>query len=293
MQNNSTKSGFISVIGRTNAGKSSIINALSECKIALTSRKQNATRRKIRAIIMHENAQLIFTDTPGLHQSQKKFNQALINTALKSLDDCDLVLFVASALDNTSEYERFLKLQAKAQHVVVLNKVDLLSNEALLQRLAQYSPFAPHFKAIIPFSCKQKSYKKPLLDELTKHLNEHPYFFDPELLSDTSEKELFRDFILEALFENFSDELPYCCEVFVESVREEAEISFINAIIITDNAHHKAILIGKNGTSLKRLGKAARQIIAEFTHKKIMLRLFVQVKPAWQKDENFLKKVIF
>lgn len=288
-----TKSGFISVLGRTNAGKSSLINVLSECKIALTSHKQNATRRKVRAIIMHEKAQLIFTDTPGLHKSEKKLNQALINNALKSLDDCDLVLFVSSALDDTSEYERFLELKAKAPHIVILNKVDLLKNEALLQKLAQYSKFSPYFKAIIPFSCKHKSYKKPLLDELVKHLNEHPYFFDPELLSDTSEKDLFRDFILEALFENFSDELPYCCEVFVEKVREEAEISFIDAIIITDNAQHKAMLIGKNANAIKRLGKAARAIISDFTGKKTMLQLIVQVKTAWQNDENFLKKVVF
>lgn len=287
------KSGFVSVIGRTNAGKSSLINALSECKLALTSHKQNATRRKIRAIIMHEGAQIIFTDTPGLHQSDKKFNQMLVNSALQSIDGCDLVLFMASILDDTSEYERFLQSTPKAQHIVLLNKVDLANNEAVLQKLAEYAKFSQYFKAIVPFSCKQKSYKKPLLDEITKHLPEHPYFFEAEFLTDTNEKELFRDFILEALFENFSDELPYACEVFVESVREMPDITHINATIITDNAHHKAILIGKGGTAIKRLGKSARLIIAKFTQKRIMLNLFVQVKPAWQNDENFLKKVVF
>ena len=283
----------MSVIGRTNAGKSSLINALSERKLALISHKQNATRRKIRAIIMQDDAQIIFTDTPGLHQSEKKFNQMLINSALQSVGECDLVLFVASVLDDTSEYERFLKNAPKAAHIVLLNKVDLVRNENLLQKLAEYAKFSQHFKAIVPFSCKQKSYKKSLLDEIIKHLPEHPYFFDPEFLTDTNEKELFRDFILEALFDNFSDELPYSCEVFVESVREMPDITHINATIITDNAHHKAILIGKNGAAIKRLGKSARLTIAEFTGKKIMLNLFVQVKPAWQNDEIFLKKVVF
>lgn len=287
------KSGFVSVIGRTNTGKSSLINALSERKIALSSHKQNATRRKVNAIIMHDNAQIILTDTPGLHKSEKKFNQMLIDTALQSLNECDLVLFVVSVFDDLSEYESFLQYKLKVPHLVVLNKVDLVTNETLLQKLPLYSVYAGHFKAIIPFSCKKKTYKKPLLDELVKYLPEHPYFFDPEFLTDTNEKELFRDFILEALYENFSDELPYCCEVFVEQVSEKENITFIDATIITDNDSHKAMLIGKNGSSIKRLGKTARLIIAKFTQKKIMLHLLVQVKNGWQNDENFLKKVVF
>ena len=283
----------MSVIGRTNAGKSSLINTLSERKIALTSHKQNATRRKINAIIMHNDAQIIFTDTPGLHQSEKKFNQMLINSALQSLNECDIVLFVASVFDELSEYESFLQYKVKVPHLVVLNKVDLVSNETLLQKLALYSTYSQHFKAIIPFSCKKKNYKKPLLDELVKYLPEHPYFFDPDFLTDTNEKDLFRDFILEALYENFSDELPYCCEVLVDKVSEKENILLINATIITDNDSHKAMLIGKNGSGIKRLGKAARLIIAKFTQRKIMLELFVQVKKAWQNDENFLKKMVF
>lgn len=287
------KSGFVSVIGRTNAGKSSLINALSERKLALISHKQNATRRKIRAIIMHNDTQIIFTDTPGLHKSEKKFNQMLVNSALQSLNECDLVLFVASVLDDISEYERFLQNAPKAPHIVLLNKVDLVHNENLLQKLNEYAKFSQHFRAIVPYSCKQKSYKKPLLDEIVKHLPEHPYFFEPDFLTDTNEKELFRDFILEALFENFSDELPYSCEVLVERVVEMPDITHINATIITDNAHHKAILIGKGGAAIKRLGKSARLIIAEFAQKRIMLNLFVQIKPAWQNDDDFLKKVVF
>lgn len=287
------KSGFVSVIGRTNAGKSSLINALSERKLALISPKQNATRRKIRAIIMFEGAQIIFTDTPGLHQSEKKFNQMLVNSALQSASECDLVLFVASVLDSTSEYERFLQNALKAPHIVLLNKVDLVKNEQVLQKLAEYAKFSANFTALVPFSCKQKSYKKPLLDEITKHLPENPYFFEPEFLSDTSERELFRDFILEALFENFSDELPYACEVLVESVSETPTTTHINATIITDNAHHKAILIGKNGKSLARVGFEARKKIENFTGKKIVLKTFIQVKKGWQNDDDFLKKVVF
>ncbi len=287
------KSGFISVVGRTNAGKSSLINALSEQKLALTSHKQNATRRKLKAIVMHEGNQLIFIDTPGLCESSKRLNQMLVDLALKSLAECDLVLFVASIFDNLRDYERFLKKPLKVPHIVLLNKVDLATNEQILQKMSLYSPLSENFRALLPFSCKQKSYKKPLLDELAKHLPEHPYFYEPEFLTDTSEKDIYREFILEALFENFSDELPYACEVFVQSVSEKPEISVIEATIITDTPAHKAILIGKDGFALKRLGKTAREKIAKFSGKKIMLRLFVQVKRGWQRDDEFLKKVVF
>lgn len=286
------KSGFISLIGRTNAGKSSLINALSEQKLALVSHKKNATRRKLNAIIMHEGNQLIFVDTPGLHQSEKKLNQKLVEVAMNSLSQCDFALFVASIFDDIKEYENFLQ-KCKVEHIVLLNKIDLAKNEQILKKLEEYAKFSKQFKAIIPFSCRQKSNKKSLLDELCKYLPEHPYFFEPEFLTNTSEKELFRDFILEALFENFSDELPYSCEVFVQKVKEEPEISFIDAIIITDTPAHKGILIGKDGTSLKRLGKSARFKISKFTQKKIMLNLFIQIKKAWQKDDEFLKKVAF
>jgi GTPase len=286
------KSGFISVVGRTNAGKSSLINALSEQKLALTSHKQNATRRKLKAIVMHGENQLIFIDTPGLHKSEKKLNQMLVDSAMKSLVECDLVLFVASVLDGVSEYESFLQNAPKVPHIVLLNKVDLIKPPQILQKLALYSPLSEHFKALLPFSCKQKPYKKPLLDEICKHLPEHPYFYEPDYLTDSGEKDIYREFILEALFENFSDELPYSCEILVQSVSEKPEISLIEATIITDTPAHKGILIGKNGAALTRLGKSAREKIAKFSGKKIMLRLFVQVKRGWQRDDEFLKRVV-
>lgn len=287
------KAGFISVIGRTNAGKSSLINALLGEKLALVSHKQNATRRKINAIVMHENNQLIFIDTPGLHTSQKLFNQKLVEIALKSIEGVDLILFVVSAKDSTKDYEGFLSLNSKAPHILILNKVDLLSNEALLAKMNEYSKFSSHFKALIPFSNKHKSYKKALLDEASKYLPQHPYYYDEDLLSNSNEKELYRDFILQALFENFSDELPYCCEVAIDCVRDTKNLVYIEALIITDTPSHKSMLIGKDGQSIKRLGLNARKILEAFIQRKVMLKLLVQVKKSWQKDEDFLKKVVF
>ncbi|HEG3195580.1 TPA: GTPase Era [Campylobacter upsaliensis] len=286
------KSGFISLIGRTNAGKSTLINSLLEEKITLVSHKQNATRRKIKAIVMQGDNQLIFIDTPGLHESKASFNQLLIQSALKAMKDCDVIVFVASVFDKMSDYEKFLTLKPQIPHLIVLNKVDLAKNEEVLQKLSEYAKFSGDFQAIVPYSCKQKSYKKALLDAIVKLLPKHEHFYDPTFLTPSSQKELFRDFILESLYENLSEELPYCSEVLVQSVKEKSNLFVIHAQIITDTNSHKAMIIGKEGATLRRIGQKARVKIENLTQKKVLLKLFVVVKKAWQKDEKFAKQML-
>ncbi|EAK0952499.1 GTPase Era [Campylobacter lari] len=287
------KSGFISIVGRTNAGKSSILNSLLEEKVAMVSHKQNATRRKINAVIMHENHQLIFIDTPGLHASSKAMNQLMIDLAIKSIADCDVILFVASIYDDIKDYENFLSLNPKVPHIVLINKVDLVKKEVLLKKLSEYSQFNSHFSAIIPYSAKQKFYKKILLDEMIKYLPEHPYYFDPEFITTTNEKDIYRDFILEAIYENLSDEIPYSTEVKIEKIKELEQIYYINAIIITDSNSHKGMILGKDGTTIKRIGKEARMKIEKLAQKKVMLKLFVQLEKNWHKNEQNLKKILY
>ncbi|WP_258107342.1 GTPase Era [Campylobacter lari] len=287
------KSGFISIVGRTNAGKSSILNSLLEEKVAMVSHKQNATRRKINAIIMHENHQLIFIDTPGLHASSKAMNQLMIDLAIKSIADCDVILFVASIYDDIKDYENFLSLNPKVPHIVLINKVDLVKKEVLLKKLSEYSQFNSHFSAIIPYSAKQKFYKKILLDEMIKYLPEYPYYFDPEFITTTNEKDIYRDFILEAIYENLSDEIPYSTEVKIEKIKELEQIYYINAIIITDSNSHKGMILGKDGATIKRIGKEARMKIEKLAQKKVMLKLFVQLEKNWHKNEQNLKKILY
>ncbi|MBZ7963081.1 GTPase Era [Campylobacter sp. W0049] len=286
------KSGFVSIIGRTNAGKSALVNSLLEEKITLVSHKQNATRRKIKAIVMHKEDQIIFIDTPGLHQSKATLNQMLIESAIKSMGDCDLILFVASVFDDLKNYEEFLTLKPKVPHIIILNKVDLTHNDILLKKLNDYAKFSEHFKAIIPYSCKKKSYKKILLDEIVKYLDEHEYFYDPEFLTPSSQKEIYRDFILESIYENLSQELPYCTEVIISKIKEKTKLIIIEAQIITDTNSHKAMLIGKNGATLNRIGKDARMKITRLAQNKVLLKLYIVVKKNWQKNEDFLKKML-
>lgn len=287
------KSGFISIVGRTNAGKSSILNSLLEEKIAMVSHKQNATRRKINAIIMHNDDQLIFIDTPGLHASSKSMNQLMIDLAFKSIADCDVILFVASVYDDIIDYENFLKLNPKVPHIVLINKVDLVDKETLLKKLSQYNQFSSNFSAIIPYSTKVKFYKKILLDELVKYLPEHPYYYDSEFITTTNEKDIYRDFILESIYENLSDEIPYTTEVKIDRVKELNSICYINATIISSSNSHKAMILGKDGATIKRIGKDARKKIEKLAQRKIMLKLFVHLEKNWHKNEQILKKILY
>ena len=286
------KSGFVSIIGRTNAGKSSFLNALLNEKIAIVSHKQNATRRKINGIVMNGENQVIFTDTPGLHESNKAINQLLINQAIKSMGDCDLIVFLAPIHDDTSDYEKFLALNPEKPHILVLTKVDESSNAKVLEKITQYQKFQDKFAALLTFSTKQPTYKKPLLDEICKFLPEHEYFYDPEFLTPTNEKEIFREFILEAIYENLSDEIPYLSDAIIKSVKEKTGITEIYASIITERDIHKSMIIGKNGETIKRIGIFARKLIQNLTNTKVFLKLDVVVKKGWSKEEKSLNQII-
>ena len=286
------KSGFVSIIGRTNAGKSSFLNALLNEKIAIVSHKQNATRRKINGIVMNGEDRIIFTDTPGLHESNKAINQLLINQAIKSMGDCDLIVFLAPIHDSTSDYEKFLALNPEKPHILVLTKVDESSNAKVLEKITQYQKFQDKFAALLTFSTKQPTYKKPLLDEICKLLPEHEYFCDPEFLTPTNEKEIFREFILEAIYENLSDEIPYLSDAIIKSVKEKTGITEIYASIITERDIHKSMIIGKNGVTIKRIGIFARKLIQNLINTKVFLKLDVVVKKGWSKEEKSLNKII-
>lgn len=286
------KSGFVSIIGRTNAGKSSFLNALLNEKIAIVSHKQNATRRKINGIVMNGEDQIIFTDTPGLHESNKAINQLLISQAIKSMGDCDLIVFLAPIHDDTSDYEKFLALNPEKPHILVLTKVDESSNAKVLEKITQYQKFQDKFAALLTFSTKQPTYKKPLLDEICKLLPKHEYFYDPEFLTPTNEKEIFREFILEAIYENLSDEIPYLSDAIIKSVKEKTGITEIYASIITERDIHKSMIIGKNGETIKRIGIFARKLIQNLTNTKVFLKLDVIVKKGWSKEEKSLNQII-
>lgn len=283
------KSGFVSLIGRTNAGKSSLLNYILGEKISLVSHKVNATRRKINGIVMHGDDQIIFVDTPGLHESNKMMNKIMVEVALNAIGDSDLVLFLAPIHDSTENYEKFLNLHNAVNHIVLLTKIDEANDEKIVQKLSEYQKFQDKFGAIIPINVKKNVFKRQILDEICKFLPEHEYFYDPELISSTNLRDIYRDFILESIFENTNSELPYSTDVIIEKVNETPNLISIYAKIITDTQSHKQILIGKNGDTIKRIGIKSKKLISAFSKVKIYVKLSVFVKKSWKNDENSIK----
>ena len=287
-----TKAGFVSLIGRPNAGKSTLMNSLLGEKIAMVSQKANATRKRSNAIVMHEHTQIIFVDTPGLHEKEKMLNQYMLDEALKAMGDCDLIVYLAPITDSTEHYEKFLKINnGRVKHIVVLSKIDQVSQEKLFKRIASYNQFAENFEALIPVAIAKKVGHKDLLDTISKNLPDSPYLYDPEDLTSELVRDIYAGFIREAIFENISDEVPYESDVIIDSIEEKTGIDRIYATIIIEKESQKGIIIGKAGETIKRIGKSAREKIERLSTKKAYLNLQVTVKKGWTKDKNFLKEI--
>ena len=287
----STRAGFVAVVGKPNAGKSTLLNWLVGEKIAMVSHKANATRKRALMIAMHEDNQIIFIDTPGIHEKERKLNQFMLEEALKAIGDCDLILFLAPIVDGIAEYEAFLKLNPKAPHILLLTKTDLVDNGKVLNAIQAYQPYQDKFHALIPISVRKGNNQIFLLNEIIKLLPEHPPLYDPEILTDIPMRDLYREFIREAIFENMSDEIPYFSDVIVEKVEDLYDLEKIYATIIVDKQSQKGMIIGKSGATLRRIGQDARLLIENLCQKRVFLKLFVVVKSGWTQDEKILKEL--
>ena len=291
--NESQKAGFVAVVGRPNAGKSTLLNHLMGEKLAMVSKKAQATRKRMNMIVMHDNAQIIFVDTPGIHEKERLLNQFMLEEAMKAIGDADLILYLAPVTDSLKEYEKFLKIVEKKNtpHIVVLSKVDTASNEKVLKKLSEYNRYSDSFVAIIPFSIKHKGSDKALLDEIVKHLPEHPWYFDPELMTTESIRDIYKELIREAIFEKMSDEIPYESDVVIERVEEGDNLDRVFAEIITEKETQKRMIIGNGAEGIKRVGSYARKLMERFSGKKIYLDLHVVVRKGWSKNKKFMEDI--
>ena len=285
-----TKCGYVSVIGRPNAGKSSLLNWLVGEKIAMVSHKANATRKRSNIIVMHNDDQVVFVDTPGLHETEKLLNQFMHDEALKAMGDCDLILFLAPITDKVSYYEDFLvKNKKNVKHILLLTKIDFVSNAEVLEKIKEYEKYSDKYEAIIPISIKKQTKQSDILNDVVKHLPVHPYLFDPEIMTTENMRDLFKEFIRESIFENISDEIPYETDVLINKVEEKDNVDVVKATIIVQKSTQKGMIIGKNAVAIKRIGKDAREKIEKLTGKKCYLELFVSIKKGWTKDKQGLK----
>ena len=291
-------SGFISVIGRTNAGKSTLLNSLIKSPLALVSKKVNATRKRMDIIVPFEddtyNSQLIFIDTPGLHESNKLLNEYMLQETHKAIGDSDLSVFVAVASTNHSEilyYKNFLE-QHKKKHIILLNKIDTLNNQELLSCLESYKQYQEHFIGIMPIKAKElDSYTiNTMLAMLAKHLPIHPHFYDDGIISTTFMRDIYKEAIREAIFERLSDEIPYESDVKILKITEKPKILYIKAQIIVAKDSQKAMIIGKNGATIKSLGSIARQKCEYLAEQKVFLELMVKTIKGWNTNKQTLKQ---
>ena len=289
-----TKCGFIALVGRPNAGKSTLLNALISENLALTSHKVNATRKQSNIIVLFENAQMIFIDTPGLHKSQKLLNSLMIDESHKAIESSDIVAFLATANDDLKHYEEFLELlKAKntpKKHILLLSKIDLVSKENLFKKLSAYQKYSHNYEALIPISAIKGVNIKPILRAIYAHLPNSPFLYDSDIITSTNLREIYREKIRESLFNFTNKEIPYKSEVRIKRI-DEGKITKIYAEIITEKESQKKIIIGSGGKSIKNIGKKKKKKIEEFSGGKVFLSLNVVCEKGWSKDKKMIEKI--
>ena len=292
------KSGFVTLIGRTNVGKSTLLNLLVGEKVAAIANKVQTTRTAIKGIVNRENSQIIFIDTPGIHKPKTKLNETMIETSFGSLADSDLILFLIEATsDEIGRGDRRIldKIkEAQKKTILIINKIDLVKKEKLLSLIDLYSK-EYDFEAVIPISATNSKYKEIILDEIEKNLKEGPAYYDIEEYTDQTLRQLAEETIREKALKLLQDEVPHGIYVEVEKMKQRKnkngeDIYDIEATIYCLRNSHKGIIIGKNGEMLKRIGRMARIDMEENFGVKVNLKTWVKVKEDWQENDSIVNK---
>ena len=295
------KSGFVAIVGRTNVGKSSILNDLVGQKVAVVVNKPQTTRTAIKAIVNREHSQIIFTDTPGIHKPKSKLGNTMNDTAWNSIPDADIILFVVEATsDGIGKGDRMIldKIkEAKANTILVINKIDLVTKEQIFKLIEAFKD-EYHFKAIIPISALKSQDVDIILEEIEKNLKEGPAYYNTEEYTDQTVRDLAEETIREKALKLLQDEVPHGILVEVEKLKkgktkENKPIFNIEATIYCLRDSHKGIIIGKNGNMLKKIGIYARQDLEKMLEEQVNLQLWVKVKEDWINDEHFVKRFKF
>ena len=288
------KSGFVAVIGRPNVGKSTIINEFMGQKLTITSPKPQTTRHRIHAIDTTKDYQIVFVDTPGIHISRKKaINSYMNRAASSSLKDVDVILWLVEAGLWTKEDDRVLEHVSSLDCpvILVINKIDKLKHPDMLLPYLQDMSVKYNADEVYPLSAFKKNDVSKLKSMILKYLPVQSMIFDPDFITDRSEKFIVAEFIREKLMRHLSDELPYDLTVEIEKYELDRELQRISAKIFVDKNSQKNIVIGKNGEMLKRIGTEARKSIEGFLEKKVFLQLWVKVSAGWSDDKKSLSSL--
>ncbi len=288
------KSGFVTIVGRPNVGKSTLTNRLLGEKISIVSNKPQTTRNTIRTIITSENSQVIILDTPGIHKPKNKLGEYMVNLAKNTLDEVDIVLFMVDATDEKpGAGDNYIVEQLKnlkTPVIQILNKVDLIKKESILERIKNFSQLMD-FMAVIPISALSDEGTAIVMKEITKVLPEGPKYFPDDIITDQPEKMVVAELIREKILELIQEEVPHGTGVEVTSFKERQgrDLIDIEATIYCERDTHKGIIIGKEGSMLKKIGSLSRTEIENLLGVKVFLQLWVKVKPDWRNSDNMLK----
>lgn len=292
------KSGFVSLVGRTNVGKSTLLNSLAEEKIAITANKVQTTRTAIKAILNSDNYQIIITDTPGIHKPKTKLGRTMVDTAFTMFSEVDVILFLieATSTEIGKGDSRILEKikESKKPCILVINKIDLVKREKLLELIKIYSE-AYDFKAVVPISASKDDGVKNVIDEIVKLLPEGPKYYNDDEYTDQTVRQISEEIIREKALKFLDDEVPHGIYVEIENFKERKttkgeDIYDIDATIYCIRESHKGIIIGKGGNLLKKIASCARQDIEEMLDSKVNLKVWVKVKEDWQENDNIVKK---
>jgi GTP-binding protein Era len=287
--------GEVAVVGRPNAGKSTLVNALVGEKVAIVSDKPQTTRRRILGVARRPGCEIALVDTPGIHRPQYRMNAAMVRDAIDAFSSADLILFVLDAADTRGAGEEFIfELIAKAgtPAILALNKIDLLKKEKLLPLIAELS--GKHaLKDVVPVSAKTGDNVERMLEVLAASLPEGEAAYPDDFLTATPESEWIAEVIREKLLERTRDELPFAHAVLIESVRpgERKDITVVTASIVVEREGQKGIIVGKGGSMIREIGKSARAELEEELGRRLFLDLTVRVKADWRNDERFLSQL--
>lgn len=287
------KSGFVTLIGRPNVGKSTLMNRLAGQKIAITSSKPQTTRNRIQAIYNCEEGQVVFLDTPGIHKAKNKLGEYMVSAAEKTLKEVDLVLWLVEPATYIGAGERYIAeclYNIDIPIMLVINKIDTVNKAELLTVINAYKDIA-EFAEIIPVSALNGENTKDLIDTIMKYLPEGPRYYDEDMVTDQPERQIVSEMIREKTLRNLDDEVPHGIAVSIEKLKERKKknIIDIDAVIICERDTHKGIIIGKQGNMIKKIGTQAREDIESLLACKVNLKIWVKVKKDWRNSDYLIK----
>lgn len=290
-ENNAHKSGFVTLIGRPNVGKSTLMNRLIGQKIAITSNKPQTTRNRIQTVLTTKQGQIVFLDTPGIHKAKNKLGNYMVNVAEHTMDEVDVILWLVEPTDYIGAGERHIIEQLKKTKtpvILVINKIDTVKKDAILGFIDAYRKELD-FSEIVPVSALKGNGTEDLIQSIFKYLPYGPAFYDEDTITDQPMRQIVAELIREKALRLLEDEIPHGIAVSIESMKEKGSLCHIEATIVCERDSHKGIIIGKGGAMLKKIGSQARPEIEEMLEMQVNLKLWVKVKKDWR-DSDFLMK---